>query len=163
MSSGVHEAKLCSSGWFGAQVSPKNAPALFDIMCEELTAVFEGKLSNEEITAAQAYSLGRFQRGAQTVGGTAGGYSERYFFDGTIEDYYQIPKRIAAITEQGIIDAARAMFAAGIWGMGALTKSDETNIIKLQERVSPLWRHDSLKSTKSLPQKPKQQPATVAA
>lgn len=139
MSSGVHEAKLASSWWFGAQVSPKNAPELFDIITGELTAVFNGGLSQEEIEAAQAYSLGRYQRGAQTVGGTAGGYSERYFFDGVIEDYYQIPKRIAAVTKSGILDVARTMFADNIWGVGVLSKVDEAKILDLQARIAPLW------------------------
>lgn len=150
MSSGVHEAKLSSSWWFGAQVSPKNATALFDIITNELTAVFEGKLSQEEITAAQAYALGRFQRGAQTVGGTAGGYAERYFFDETIEDYYQIPKRIGSITKTSILDASRAMFADQVWGMGALTRSDEQVIAQLQEHVAPLWQHNSLTASQTL-------------
>lgn len=144
MSSGVHEAKLCSSWWFGAQVSPKNAPKLFDIITGELIAVFEGKLSSDEIENAQAYALGRFQRGAQTVGGTAGGYAERYFFDETIEDYYQIPRRIKAVTKQSILDAARGMFADNIWGMGALTRADHELVIRLQEQVAPLWHHQSL-------------------
>lgn len=147
MSSGVHEAKFCSSWWFGAQVSPKNAPALFDIITEELTAVFEGKLSSDEIQAAQAYALGRFQRGAQTVGGTAGGYTERYFFDGTIEEYYQIPKRIRSVTKDNILEAARAMFADNIWGMGALTRADAEAVNRLQEQAAVLWNHDALRRT----------------
>jgi predicted Zn-dependent peptidase len=145
MSSGVHEAKLASSWWFGAQVSPKNAPELFTIIIQELSSVFEGRLSAEEIEAAQAYSLGRFQRGAQTVGGTASGYSERYFFDGVIEDYYQIPKRIRSITKTGILDASRAMFADNLWGMGALTRSDERVIEQLRLQLAGLWAHDALK------------------
>lgn len=144
MSSGVHEAKLASSWWFGAQVSPKNAPELFDIMTEELAAVFRGGLTHEEIEAARAYSLGRYQRGAQTVGGTANGYSERYFFDEVIEDYYQIPKRIQAITKQGILDVARTMFADNLWGMGTLTKVDESKIMDLRDRISPLWQDSQL-------------------
>lgn len=145
MSSGVHEAKLASSWWFGAQVSPKNAPELFDIIIHELTEVFEGRLSHQEIEAAQAYSLGRFQRGAQTVGGTAGGYSERYFFDEIIEDYYQIPKRIHSITRDSILDASRTMFADNIWGMGALTRSDEQVVESLRQRLTGLWDHENLK------------------
>ena len=147
MSSGVHEAKLASSWWFGAQVSPKNAPELFDIIIEELSAVFEGRLSSEDITAAQAYALGRFQRGAQTVGGTASGYSERYFFDEVIEDYYQIPKRIRSVTKNGILDVARAMFADNVWGMGALTRADERVIEQLRLQLAHLWHHDSLQPT----------------
>jgi len=145
MSSGVHEAKLASSWWFGAQVSPKNAPELFDIIIQELTEVFEGRLSHEEIEAAQAYSLGRFQRGAQTVGGTASGYSERYFFDEIIEDYYQIPKRIHSVTKTGILDAARTMFSDDVWGMGALTKADEKVVGSLHDQLAALWSHQSLK------------------
>ena len=44
-------------------------------------------------------ALGRFQRSAQTVGGTANGYTGRYFFDGVIEDYYRIPERIKPNTD----------------------------------------------------------------
>lgn len=144
MSSGVHEAKLASSWWFGAQVSPKNAPELFKIIVNELTEVFEGRLDHEEIESAQAYSLGRFQRGAQTVGGTANGYSERYFFDEVIEDYYQIPKRIRSITKTGILDVAREMFADNVWGMGALTRADEKVVHSLQNELAELWQHDGL-------------------
>ena len=87
MSSGFGQTKQASNWWFGAQVSLKNAPALFEIMISELESVFKGRIDAEDIEAAKAYSLGRFQRSAQTVGGTAGGYSGRYFFDEVIEDY----------------------------------------------------------------------------
>lgn len=146
MTSGVNESKLCSGWWFGTQVSLKNAPELFDIIAEELTALMDGQLTHEEIAAAQAYAIGRFQRGAQTVGGTASGYSERYFFDETIEDYYRIPARIRAITKTSILDATRAMFAENMWGIGALSRSDEHVIEDLQKRLAPLWQHESLKS-----------------
>lgn len=149
MSSGVHEARYASSWWFGAQVSPKNAPELFDIVAEELKAVFHGGLTHEEISAAQAYALGRYQRGAQTVGGTASGYSERYFFDEVIEDYYQIPKRIHSITKNGILDVARLMFVDNVWGMGALTKIDETKILDLQTRIAPLWQDPTVIEAKA--------------
>ena len=107
MSSGINEAKLCSGWWFGAQVSRKNAPELCNIIVEELSKIFSGDLPNKDIEAAQAYALGRYQRGAQTVGGTANGYGERYFFDGVIEDYYQIPKRIRDINKERIISVSR--------------------------------------------------------
>jgi predicted Zn-dependent peptidase len=71
MSSGVGQAKLNSNWWFGAQVSPKNAAALFEIIVTELEKIFSGELAKADIEAAQQYSLGRFQRGAQTVSGTA--------------------------------------------------------------------------------------------
>lgn len=151
MSSGIHEAKLASSWWFGAQVSPKNAPELFDIVTDELRSIFAGGLTHAEIEAAQAYALGRYQRGAQTVGGTASGYSERYFFDEVVEDYYQIPKRIHSITKSGILDVAKVMFKDNVWGMGALTKVDEERILDLQARIAPLWQDVAIRGGESAP------------
>lgn len=145
MSSGVSEAKLCSGWWFGAQVSPKNARELCDIITDEVGKVFAGELSATDIDAAKQYALGRFQRGAQTVGGTASGYSERYFFDEHIEDYYQIPKRIRDITKERIVDITREMFANKVWGIGTLGSCGEDFASELQERLAPLWQGERVK------------------
>ncbi|HSD55542.1 MAG TPA: pitrilysin family protein [Candidatus Saccharimonadales bacterium] len=139
MSSGFGQTKQASNWWFGAQVSQKNAPALFEIMISELESVFAGKIAAEDIEAAKAYSLGRFQRSAQTVGGTAGGYSGRYFFDEVIEDYYQVPKRIKAITKTSIVDISRSLFADDIWGVGVLSNCDKALVKDLHGQLSELW------------------------
>jgi predicted Zn-dependent peptidase len=140
MSSGINEAKLCSGWWFGAQVSRKNALELCNIIVEEMSKLFAGDLPTKDIEAAQAYALGRYQRSAQTVGGTANGYGERYFFDGVIEDYYQIPKRIRDITRDSIISVAREMFEDNLWGVGCLGNCGEEFAQELQDRLAPLWR-----------------------
>ena len=140
MSSGFGQTRDVSNWWFGAQVSRKNAPALFDIMLEELEKVFAGDIASEDIEAAKAYSLGRFQRSAQTVGGTAAGYSGRYFFEDIIDDYYQIPKRIKDINKATIVEVARSLFADKVWGMGILSECDESVARELHERIAPLWR-----------------------
>jgi predicted Zn-dependent peptidase len=139
MSSGFSQTKLTSNWWFGAQVSRKNAPALFEIMVEELQKVFDGKIVAEDIEAAKAYSLGRFQRSAQTVGGTAAGYAPRYFFDEAVEDYYQVPKRIKAVTKSEIVDIARELFTDDVWGMGVLSNCDKRFARELYNQISPLW------------------------
>lgn len=139
MNSGFGQSKLASNWWFGAQVSRKNAPKLFEIMIDELEKVFAGKIDAEDIEAAKAYSLGRFQRSAQTVSGTAGGYSGDYFFDETIEDYYQVPKRIRAITKTSIVDISRALFADHIWGVGILSNCERELVDELYKQVSVLW------------------------
>lgn len=148
MSSGVNEAKLCSGWWLGAQVSPKNALPLADIIVEEMGKIFAGELPGEDIEAAKQYALGRFQRSAQTVGGTASGYSERYFFDGHIEDYYQIPKRIREITKQRIVDVTTEMFAGNVWGLGALGSCGVDFSEQLQDHLSPLWQNKLRESDK---------------
>jgi predicted Zn-dependent peptidase len=139
MSSGFGQTKLASNWWFGAQVSQKNVPALFEIMIGELESVFKGQIAGDDIEAAKAYSLGRFQRSAQTVGGTAGGYSGRYFFDEVIEDYYQVPKRIKAVTKTSIVDISRSLFTDDIWGIGILSNCDKELVKELHDQLAVLW------------------------
>lgn len=139
MSSGFGQTKDSSNWWFGAQVMPKNAHALFEIIVKELCHVFDGSIKEEDIAGAKQYSLGRFQRSGQTVSGTASGYSGRYFFDDYIDDYYKIPERIEAVTKQGIVDIAQGLFADKTWGMGCLGSSGDQFATQLQETILPLW------------------------
>jgi predicted Zn-dependent peptidase len=139
MSSGVGQSKTSANWWFGAQVMPKNAPALFDIIVHELSDVFAGNISDEDIESAKQYALGRYQRSGQTVSGTANGYSYRYFFDDHIDDYYKIPERIEAITKQGIIKVSQSLFADRVWGLGALGNASPEFLNNLQSQVSGLW------------------------
>lgn len=144
MGSGLNLAPVSSNWWFGAQVSPQNVEALFDIMNHEITEVLHGHLADDEIEAAKQYSLGRFQRSAQTVGATGAGYSHRYFFDGQINDYYKMPERIAAINKTAIIDIAQEMFLSNIWGLGVLGKCDAEQVDKLNNQASQLWQKPQL-------------------
>ncbi len=139
MSSGLSQTRDVSNWWFGAQVSAKNAPALMNIINSELKKVMEGKIATSDIDATKQYSLGRFQRSAQTVSGTASGYTGRYFFDGVIEDYYNIPSRIKGIKKELIVDIARRMFADNIWGFGVLGDCGKQFSDQLREQVAPLW------------------------
>jgi len=140
MSSGYGQTKLSSNWWFGAQVSQRNAPALFEIVIDELNNVFRGEIAAEDIEAAKAYALGRFQRSAQTVSGVAGGYSGRYFFDGIAEDYYQVPRRIKAITKAQIVETSQALFADNIWGLGILSNCEKSFATDLYKQIAPLWK-----------------------
>lgn len=144
MSSGLSQTRKVSNWWFGAQVSDKNAPALMNIICSELKKVMEGQIAEEDIAVTKQYSLGRFQRSAQTVGGTAAGYTGRYFFDGVIEDYYNIPSRIEAVNKQTIVDISRGMFADNIWGFGVLGGCGKVYADELREQVAPLWQSASM-------------------
>ncbi|HUD10303.1 MAG TPA: pitrilysin family protein [Candidatus Saccharimonadales bacterium] len=145
MNSGWGQTKFASNWWFGTQVLPANAPKLFAIIIKELIKVFNGQLKPEDIAAAQAYSIGRFQRSAQTVGGAAAGYSGRYFFDDIIEDYDQVPKRIKAVTKQSMVDIARAMFAENIWGFGLLGNCGIDLVREWEDQLAPLWDHKMIK------------------
>lgn len=140
MNSGLSHTRDVSNWWFGGQVSDKNASALMQIIIEELVKVMTGHIPPEEIEATKQYALGRFQRSAQTVGGTASGYAGRYFFDGVIEDYYRVPERIKAVDKEQIITVSNAMFTDDIWGLGVLGNCGKAFTGQLQEQLSGLWK-----------------------
>ncbi|HET9098177.1 MAG TPA: pitrilysin family protein [Candidatus Saccharimonadales bacterium] len=139
MNSGLSHTRDASNWWFGAQVSDKNAKALMKIIVGELKKVLKGDISEDEIDSTKQYALGRFQRSAQTVGGTASGYAGRYFFDGVIEDYYRVPERIKRITKQQIIEVSQILFRDDIWGFGVLGNCGEDFAGYLREQLEPLW------------------------
>ncbi|HSW99037.1 MAG TPA: pitrilysin family protein [Candidatus Saccharimonadales bacterium] len=138
MSSGYGQTRGSGNWWFGTQVSQKNTAALFEIIIDELTNVFRGEIAAEDIEAAKNYALGRFQRSAQTVSGIAAGYS-RYFFDEVVEDYYQVPRRIKAVTKTQIVDTAKAMFKDNIWGLGVLSNCEKPFATQLYKQIATLW------------------------
>jgi predicted Zn-dependent peptidase len=140
MNSGFQQIKLSSNLWFGSQVSAKNAPALFDIVMEQLGNIFRGEIAEADIAAAQAYSIGRYQRGAQTVASTAGGYTGRYFFDEYVDDYYAIPERIQAVTKESIVNSTRAMFTDGVGGLGVYGNATPELAKSLNEQIAELWQ-----------------------
>jgi predicted Zn-dependent peptidase len=139
MNSGLSQTRDVSNWWFGAQVSDKNAPALFKIIVDELHKLLDGDIDESDIEATKQYALGRFQRSAQTVGGTAAGYTARYFFDEEVEDYDHIPERIKSIQKDDIITIARQFFADDLWGFGVLGACGDEFTEKLRQQLAPLW------------------------
>lgn len=140
MNSGLSQTRAASNWWFGAQVSDRNAPALLGIIIDELSQVLTGHIADDEIESTKQYSLGRFQRSGQTVGGTASGYAGRYFFDGVIDDYYRIPERIKAVSKAQIIAVSNAMFTDNIWGIGVLGNCGAKFTNELRDELAPLWQ-----------------------
>lgn len=138
MSSGVGWGSDFTNWWFGAQVRPDNAPALFDIIISELQKVLAGDLTAEDIEAAKQYSIGRFQRSAQTVSGLAEGYMSRYFYDDHVDDFSQIPARIKAVTKRDIVEGANQLFEQKSWGLGILGGKKD-GISELYDQLGQLW------------------------
>lgn len=139
MSSGFNQLAQNVSWWFGAQVRPENASKLFDIMIEELNKVRAGDIEEVDIEAAKQYMLGRYQRSGQTVAGTAAGYTNRYFFEDIVDDYYALPERINAVTKKRIIDTTELMFADNMWDMGILGSAGRPFVDEAYEQLSLLW------------------------
>lgn len=133
-----------SNWWFAAQVHPDNIRTLFELIVKEILNTRTGLLSEQDILSSKQYALGRYQRSAQTVSGTAAGYSTNYFFNDSVEDYYHIPKRIEAVTLGQIVDITNKMFEKKIGGFGLLGKADDGLIKDLSNIVKPLWSKSSL-------------------
>ncbi|HVW23647.1 MAG TPA: pitrilysin family protein [Candidatus Saccharimonadales bacterium] len=139
MNSGLSQTRDASNWWFGAQVSDKNAAPLLKIVIDEVSKVIAGDINDDEIASTKQYALGRFQRSAQTVGGTGAGYAGRYFFDGVIEDYYRVPERIKSVTKEEMVAVAADMFAEKLWGLGVLGNCGADFAAQLHQQLAPLW------------------------
>ncbi|MBA2278986.1 insulinase family protein [Candidatus Saccharibacteria bacterium] len=139
MSSGFNQLSQNVSWWFGAQVMPSNAQALFKIMIDELYMVRDGNIDEQDIEAAKQYMLGRYQRAGQTVAGTASGYTNRYFFEDIVDDYYALPERIKTVTKTRIISTTNLMFQDDVWNMGMLCSAGRPFVDELYEQLAPLW------------------------
>ena len=93
----------------------------------------------KEIEDAKKYALGRHQMGIQTVGQLNNWLSNRYFFDGRLEDFSARPERIKAITRERIIDTARDFFAANCWGLGLYGNTEKAVAERLNEKLEKLF------------------------
>jgi predicted Zn-dependent peptidase len=140
MSSGFNQMTSNVSWWFGAQVQPTNAKALFEIIVHELNRVRQGDIAEEDIESAKQYMLGRYQRSGQTVSGTAAGYTNRYYFEDEIDDYYAIPERIKAVTKSRIVKTTELMFEDKTWALGMLGSAGKPLADELHEQLSSLWQ-----------------------
>ncbi|MDQ3123716.1 MAG: insulinase family protein [bacterium] len=139
MSSGFNQLSHNVSWWFGAQIMPANAKPLFEIMISEIQKVRQGDIDEADIEAAKQYSLGRYQRAGQTVAGTAQGYTNRYFFDDIVDDYYALPERIRSVTKKHIIDTTELMFSDNTWDMGMLGSAGRPFVDEAYDQLSALW------------------------
>lgn len=125
---------------FGGEVSLKNAPKLFEIIVEELKAVLAGNISEKDIEAAKSYLLGKHQMSCQTVGGVAGWYERRYYFDGYIDRYEDKPESIAAINKEAMVKAANELVASKRWALGGLGNASEKQLNELHAQLAELFK-----------------------
>lgn len=130
-----------NTSWdFGAQVSQPNSKPLFDIIIKQLRRIQQGDIDREDIEMARQYRLGAFQMAAQTVGSLVRGYSENYFYDGTIENYAAFPERLKAVTKTQMVKAVQGMFEDSVWGLGVLSNCGEATAEELREQIGVLWQ-----------------------
>lgn len=128
------------SAWdLSGQVNHDTASQLFTIIAREMKAVLDGKITDEEIEAAQSFTLGRYQMGAQTVSQIAGFYTGRYFADDFIYDYEKVPDSIRKVSREKIIATAQSFIEANTWVLAAVSNGDRDEVIALGDQVAKLF------------------------
>ncbi len=134
-SAGYHD-----SSWdFGGQVNLDTAPQLFDIIVREVRAVIDGKITLAELEAAKSYALGRHQMGAQTVAQISNFYTGRYFLDGEVKDYNQVPEAIRKTSIECIIDTAKEFIASNTWILAGVSSGDKDELVALHDKLTVLF------------------------
>lgn len=129
-----------NSSWdFGAQANNECVDQVFEIIVREVRRVLDGEVSDDDILAAKSYALGRHQMGAQTVGQINNWYSNRYFFDGQIEDFERQPELINAVTREQIVTTAREFFSTNLWTLGGYGSTDIALVRELSSKLEKLF------------------------
>lgn len=129
-----------TSSWdFGTQVNLDSAEEVMSIIAREVRAVLNGEITDEEISSAKQYALGRHQMGAQTVGQINNWYASRYFFDNTVDDYEARPKAIKAITKESMMKVAREFIAEDCWLLGGVGCAEKALLNTLHGKLEPLF------------------------
>ena len=131
ISTGVH-----NSSWdFEGEVTEDNAIALFDLIRAELTKILNGHVSDQDISAAKSYALGRYQMEAQTVNQISDYYADNYFLTGEFKKYDRIPDVIKSLSKETIINLAREFITSDIHALVAVSSVDKTLISELANRL----------------------------
>ncbi len=140
MGSGISRSHTYSSWWFGANVNNENAPALTELIRDELHRIADGKVIKKDIEAAKQLAIGRFQRGSQRVSDHVRGYSARYMYDESIDDYDLIPDEIRAVQKSDITKAAQSFFKQKTWGFGMLGNASQDEANQLRDQFKSLFK-----------------------
>ena len=128
------------SSWdFGGQVNLETADGLFDIIVREVKAVLDAKITDDELTAAKSYALGRHQMGAQTVSQISNFYSGRYFGDGCVKEYAKVPDAIRGITLERMLATAREFIAHNAWVLAGVSSGEKEELVELNDKLETIF------------------------
>lgn len=121
------------------QVNHDTAAELFRLMTNEMKQVLNGGVTEAELEAAKSYALGRHQMGAQTVAQISSFYTNRYFADGSIKSYDDVPNRIRRVTCKRMTDVAREFIDANTWVLAAVSGGEKAELVEYNEIIKELF------------------------
>ena len=125
-----------NSSWdFDGEVNLESAEELFDLISHELDSLAKGEISEQEIEAARAYNIGRYQIGAQTVSQLSDYYAEAYFVSGEVDNYDHANAIINAITKSDIVTLAKEFMSSNVSALVAVGSCEKAVINSLSEKL----------------------------
>lgn len=129
------DADTISRFEIGGQVSTENAPALFELIAEELAQAAKGDITETELDSAKQYGLGTHQMNGQTVGGVNSWYASQYFEDATIDLMERAPERIGAVKREDMQKLMKELLNTGEWTVGVIGAMRKPEVKKLYKII----------------------------
>lgn len=128
------------SSWdITGQVNHDTAAQLFNLIRDEIACVLNGDITEAELDAAKSYALGRYQMGAQTVAQISSFYTSRYFADGSIKDYDDVPNRIKRVSRDRMMSVAQEFMQANTWVLAAVSSGEKAELIEYNDTLKELF------------------------
>jgi len=125
-----------SSTWdFDGEVNAENAAELFDLIAIELSRVINGDISEDDISQAKTYSLGRLQMLAQTADQISNGYVRDYIVLDKIEPQESMPDMIRSIDKRTIVSLVREFFESGASGISVVGNINKALVDEFWARI----------------------------
>ena len=129
------------SSWdITGQVNHDTAQDLFILMRDEIQKVRKGDITEGELEAAKSYALGRHQMGAQTVAQISGFYTAKYFSNGSIKNYDDVPSHIKRVTRTRMVNVAQQFIDHNAWVLAGVSSGDKQELLEYNEILGELFK-----------------------
>ncbi|MNI90907.1 hypothetical protein D3C73_1484960 [compost metagenome] len=104
-----------------------------------MKCVLDGSITEAELAAAKSYALGRYQMGAQTVSQISNFYTSRYFADGVVKDYNNVPNAIRTTSLDCMIKTAREFIEHNTWVLAGVSSGERAEVVALSNKLASLF------------------------
>ena len=123
----------------GGEVSHENSDALFALVAEQLLAVAQDGISDDELAQAKSFHTGELQMDLETVQSLVDWYDDTYYLDDTVDPVSDMPALINATTARDVRVLAQEFVTSGFWTFGGLTNISKEALQKHYDAFAKAW------------------------
>lgn len=113
-----YEPTGTSDFYIGGEVGFQNANELFMLIIDQIKAVMNDGVSEQELESAKQYRLGVLQMDLESPASLANWYNTTYYETGKIDHVEDVPARIKGTTVDDIQRLAKEFIESGLWSFG---------------------------------------------